>query len=82
VKVGVSVTGGWCAVLDVDGEVNWIHKGLDTNKYRCDVVKQEQVNVRTGPGTRYAKSSLSPAHKYYSYRVIKRQGPWVKVKDQ
>lgn len=81
-KVGVSLLGNWYAVRDVDGDVNWIHKGLVTNRYHCAVVKTEEVNVRTGPGTKYSKSYSSPAKKYYSFKVLKRKGIWVKVRDE
>jgi SH3-like domain-containing protein len=81
VKVGSSLSGEWYAVKDIDGDVNWIHKRLLTDKYRCAVVKKEEVNVRTGPGTNYSKGFLSPARKYYSFRVLKIKGPWVKVRD-
>jgi SH3-like domain-containing protein len=80
-KVGVSLSGEWYAVKDIDGDVNWIHKRLLTDKYRCAVLKKEEVNVRTGPGKNYSKSLLSPARKYYSFRVLRIKGPWVKVKD-
>lgn len=81
-KVGVSLSGEWYAVKDVDGDVNWIHKRLLTNKYKCTVVKTDNVNVRTGPGTKYPKSSLSPAKKYYSFKVLKRKGAWIRIKDE
>jgi SH3-like domain-containing protein len=81
-KVGVSLSGDWYAVSDIDGDVNWIHKKLVTNTYKCAVVKTEVVNVRTGPGTNYSKSSLNPAKKYYSYKIMKRKGMWVKVMDE
>ncbi len=81
-KVGVSLSGNWYAVRDVDGDVNWIHKGLMTNRYHCAVVKTEEVNVRTGPGTKYSKSYSSPAKKYYSFKVLKRKGMWIRVKDE
>jgi SH3-like domain-containing protein len=81
-KVGISTSGEWYAVKDVDGDVNWIHKKLVTSRYRCAVVKTEEVNVRTGPGTSYSKCFFSPAKKYYSYRVLKRKGMWVKVRDE
>jgi SH3-like domain-containing protein len=60
-KVGISLSSEWYAVKDVDGDVNWIHKRLVTNRYRCAVVKTEEVNVRTGPDTNYSKSFFSPA---------------------
>ncbi len=82
VKVGFSLSGEWYAVSDIDQDVNWIHKRLVTDKYKCAVVKTEVVNVRTGPGTNYSKSSLSPAKIYYSYKIMKRKGMWVKVMDE
>jgi SH3-like domain-containing protein len=81
-KVGTSLSGKWYAVGDVDGDVKWIHKRLVTSRYRCAVVKTQEVNVRTGPGTNYSKSFISPAKKYYSFRVLKRKGMWVKVRDE
>ncbi len=80
-KVGSSLSGDWYAVKDVDGDVSWIYRKLVTGKYRCVVVKAEEVNVRKGPGTNYQKSALSPAKKYYSYRFLKRQGSWIKIRD-
>jgi SH3-like domain-containing protein len=81
-KVGVSLSGDWYAVQDLDGDVSWIHKRLVTEKYRCAVVKSEEVNIRTGPGTKYKKTSSGPAKQYYSFRVLERRSPWVKVKDE
>ena len=81
-KVGVSVSGNWYAVKDVDGDVGWIHKTLVTNAFRCAVVKAARVNVRKGPGTRYQKTRSGFAQQYYSFRVMKRNGSWVKVKDE
>jgi SH3-like domain-containing protein len=81
-KVGTSLSGKWYAVRDVDGDVNWIHKRLVTSRYRCAVVKTQEVNIRTGPGTNYSKSFISPGKKYYSFRVLKRKGMWVRVKDE
>lgn len=81
-KVGVSLSGEWYAVRDVDGDVNWIHKRLVTSRYHCAVVKTEAVNVRKGPGANYSKVFSNPAKKYYSFRVLKRKGMWVKVRDE
>lgn len=82
IKVGTSISGRWYAVKDVDGDVTWIYKNLLTSGYHCAVVKSETVNVRTGPGTRYPKSRISPAKQYYSFKVEKRKGNWVRVKDE
>ena len=80
-KVGASIDGLWYAIEDVDGDVNWVSKSLVTNSYDCAVVKKEQVNIRTGPGTRYQKSSMSPALRYDAFKVLKRQASWVRVQD-
>lgn len=74
--------GGWYQVEDVDGDRHWIYGKLLSNSMRCAVVKMEEANVRTGPGTNYEKSPLSPVEKYYSFKVIKTQGSWVKVEDE
>ncbi len=79
-KVGTPITGNWFAVRDVDGDVNWIHKSLVTNRYRCAVVKTEGVNLRTGPGTKYLK--IGVVKKYYSFKILQRRGMWVRLKDE
>jgi SH3-like domain-containing protein len=79
-KVGVSLSGDWYAVRDVDRDVNWIHKSLLTGKYKCAVVKTEEVNVRTGPGTKYSKGGV--ANKYFSFKVIGTNGVWVRLRDE
>lgn len=80
-KVGASLSGEWYAVEDIDGDVFWIHKSLVTGRYRCAAVTSAKVNVRTGPGTRYGKLFSEPAEKYYSFRVVKRKGAWIKGTD-
>lgn len=79
-KVGVSLSGDWYAVKDVDGDVNWIHKSLLTGKYKCAVVKADGVNVRTGPGTNYSEGGV--ANKYFSSKVIGTKGVWVRLRDE
>lgn len=81
-KVGASISGDWFAVKDVDGDINWIHKKLITTSFQCAVVKKASVNVRKGPGTNYSISSLSPAAQYSSFRILKKKGAWVRVKDE
>jgi SH3-like domain-containing protein len=81
-KVGVSLSGDWYAVKDVDGDVMWIHTSLVTAKQQCAVVNTEEVNVRTGPGVNYEKAFSDPAEKYYSFRVLSRKGSWVLVEDE
>jgi SH3-like domain-containing protein len=74
--------GSWYQVKDVDGDEHWVYRNLLTNGMRCAVVKAEEANVRTGPGLNYDKSPLSPVEKYYSFKVLKTQGDWVKVEDE
>lgn len=81
-KVGISHSGNWYAVRDLDGDVGWVYKNLVTNKYRCAVVKSRIVNIRKGPGTNYAKAFSEPAQRYDTFRIIQRRGAWLKVKDE
>lgn len=81
-KVGSSVSGDWYAIQDVDGDVNWVHKKLISDKISCAVVTKDNINVRTGPGTKYSMSSLSPAKHYHSFKVLKKKGIWVRVQDE
>jgi SH3-like domain-containing protein len=79
-KVGQD--GSWIQVKDMDGDIHWVHDQLVTDEMRCAVVKVNQANVRTGPGTHYAKSTLSPVEKNYPFKVIETQDGWVKVQDE
>ena len=74
--------GSWFKVKDVDGDVHWVYNKLVTSKIKCAVVKVDKANVRSGPGKKYNKTSMSPALKYDSFKVIKTQAPWVKVVDE
>ena len=74
--------GSWYQVKDFEGDMHWIYQKLVTDKFNCAVVKVEKANARTGPGTKYKKSSLSPAAKYDAFKVLKRKGKWVKVLDE
>lgn len=73
--------GQWLRVKDVDGDIFWIHKKLVTRAFKCAVVKKESINFRQGPGTKFPKTPWSPVEKYYSAKVIKIKGKWVKVMD-
>jgi SH3-like domain-containing protein len=78
----ISQENNWYKVQDVDGDTHWIYSKLVTNKFDCAVVKKDKANVRSGPGTKYSKSPLSPALKYDSYKVVERKESWVKVMDE
>lgn len=78
----------WYKIEDVDGDVHWIYSKLVTKDFRCAAVKTDKANIRSGPGTRFRKISLSPdmkyepAIRYESFKVIKTKGSWVKVMDE
>ncbi len=76
----VRTQGAWYQVRDVDGDANWIHSSLVTADYSCGVVKVKEVNLRSGPGTRYPK--IGTGDHYHSFRVLKTKGSWVQVKDE
>ncbi len=72
----------WYKVKDIDGDVHWVYTKLVTSKIKCAVVKVDKANVRSGPGQKYRQTSMSPALKYDSFKVIKIQAPWAKVVDE
>jgi SH3-like domain-containing protein len=74
--------GSWYHMQDVDGDEHWVYSKLLTNGMRCAVVKVETANVRTGPGTNYKASPLSPVEKYYAFKIVESRGDWVKVEDE
>jgi SH3-like domain-containing protein len=78
----IGKTGNWYQVEDMDGDMHWIYGSLVTDKMRCGTVKVKEANVRTGPGTSYAQSPLSPVEKYYSFKIIESKNGWVKVNDE
>ena len=73
--------GDWYHVEDMDGDKHWILQGLVSDDIRCAAVNSNNINVRTGPGTRYAINPLGLIQKYYSFKVLDIQGAWVKVND-
>jgi len=78
----LSKKANWYKIKDVDGDVHWVYTKLVTSKFKCAVVKVDKANVRSGPGEKYSKTSMSPALKYDSFKVIKIQPPWAKVVDE
>jgi len=78
----LSQKGNWYKVQDVDGDKHWIYRKLVTDKFDCVVVKVDKANIRSGPGTRFKEKDFSPSLKYDSYKVVKRNGTWVKVRDE
>jgi SH3-like domain-containing protein len=74
--------GDWYRVRDVDGDIYWVHRKLVTGSYKCATVKDDKANIRSGPGQNYEQLIFSPLLKYYTMKVEKISGKWVKVKDE
>ncbi len=73
--------GKWYRVQDLDGDIYWVHQKLITKKYKCAVIKENETNLRKGPGTDYPQVAWSPVDKYFSMKVIKEKGNWVQIQD-
>lgn len=73
--------GKWYRVKDLDNDIYWVHTKLTTNKYKCAVIKNNKTNLRKGPGTKYDLLSWSPVDKYFSMKVLKIKGQWVRIED-
>lgn len=73
--------GAWLRVQDLDGDIFWVHKKLTTKDYKCAVIKNDKTNLRSGPGTKFAKVDWSPVDKYFSMKVLKIENNWVNVED-
>ncbi|MFQ5916342.1 MAG: SH3 domain-containing protein [Nitrospiraceae bacterium] len=66
----------WFLVLSLSGSLAFAEAPLTAEIVR---VKVKLANIRSGPGTRFEKIWVVPRN--YPYRVLKRQGKWLKVRD-
>lgn len=73
--------GDWIQVRDLDGQKSWVHGGLVTDEFDCAVVKITKSTLRKGPGTQFAKTPLSIAHKYMPFKKVDRDGAWLHIED-
>jgi SH3-like domain-containing protein len=71
----------WKQVQDLDGDAYWVHAPLTTQKYKCAVIKNNQTNLREGPGTKFPKVGWAPVDKFFSMKVLKIKKDWVHVED-
>ncbi|MBT5261004.1 MAG: hypothetical protein HOL84_09100 [Nitrospina sp.] len=71
----------WKQVQDLDGDSYWVHAPLTTQKYKCAVIKNNQTNLRKGPGTKFPKVKWAPVDKFFSMRVLKIENNWVHIED-
>ncbi len=74
--------GKWYRVKDFENKVSWIHTNLVTDKFECAVVKDEEANIRIGPGANYKEIDHSPSIRSETFKVLKSKGSWVKVEDE
>ena len=72
---------GWLRVRDLDGHIFWVYRKLTTKAYMCAVIKNNKTNLREGPGTNFPQVKWSPIDKYFSMKVLKIRGAWVRVVD-
>lgn len=80
-KVGISLSGEWYALRDVDGDIQWTQKILLDENCKSAVVKSASVVMRTGPGQKYAKARLGKVEKYHCFQILGQQDEWIKVRD-
>ncbi|MBF0472170.1 MAG: hypothetical protein HQK91_02310 [Nitrospirae bacterium] len=72
----------WFRVKDIDGDIQWVTASSITSSYKCAVVNKDNVNVKKSPKGSSKNASISPAKKYYSFKVITKKKNWVKVMDE
>ena len=77
----VGSEGKWLRVKDLDGDIYWIYRTITTKAYMCAVIKNDNTNLRQGPGTNFPQVEWSPQKKYLSMKVLKIKGSWVHVVD-
>ena len=69
--------GEWYHFWDFEKDEGWIHKSL-VGKVKTVITKKEKCNIRSGPGTKY--EILFRVEKGIPFRVLKRQGVWIKIR--
>lgn len=74
--------GNWYKVRDFEDDEHWIYRKLVTDRYNCGVVKVDKANIRTGPGTQYAKAAMAAGLMYDSFRILKIKSGWAHVVDE
>lgn len=72
----IARSGKWYKVVNWMNTRGWIYGPLLSN-VKTVVVKKWEVNLRSGPGTRYKR--ITRLYQGYTLRVLKRSGSWYKV---
>lgn len=68
--------GSWYRFRDFEGDEGWIYSTL-VNKEKSVITKKDNCNVRSGPGTKY--DILFTTETGIPFKVLKKQGRWLKV---
>jgi SH3-like domain-containing protein len=68
--------GGWDLFVDFEGDHGWIENSL-LNHTKCVIVKKDNCNVRSGPGTRYAIRFT--VDKGVPFKVLGKKGDWIHI---
>ena len=68
--------GEWYRFQDFEGDQGWIHASL-VGKIPTVIVKVNQSNIRTGPGTNY--DIAFTVDKGIPFKVLQTKGQWIEV---
>ena len=68
--------GDWRYFRDLDGDEGWIHASI-LDKTETVVVKRNNCNIRSGPGTKYKVAFI--AEKGIPFKVLKRKEHWILI---
>jgi SH3-like domain-containing protein len=68
--------GDWRHFKDFEGDQGWIHASL-LGPIKSVIVKANQCNVRTGPGTQY--NVAFTVDKGIPFKVLQTKGKWLEV---
>jgi len=69
---------GWLAVRDFENDTGWVLGRLTAKKPHF-IVKKQDVNIRSGPGTRY--KVVGKAKYGEVLRTLERRSGWAKVRN-
>lgn len=68
--------GKWYRVKDFENDQAWIHNSLLGN-VKCVITMKDKCNIRSKPTTK--SSVLFTAQRGVPFRVLKKEGNWIKV---
>ena len=68
--------GDWYKIQDFEGDTGWLHNSL-LDKARTVVVKNDECNVRSGPGTEFPL--LFRVKSGVPFKCLKNSGAWINI---